>query len=635
MTLIHRSAISGKVFLQLRYNRKTMFHRSLIVIALLSASALCQSPKLDSVEISAAQPGDQVTTYGILPNGHIYFRNTTLRTIIAAAYDLDASRVAGGPAWLDSDRFSIEARTSAPSQTQRLAMLQALLAERFKLALHHEKHVRPVYILRVSKDGPKMKPKPASGRGLSDCYVRPVNGQIHLQCRRTAMPDLIEALYRYALYYIDRPIVDLTGLKGSYDLQLDWMGRFMYDAVIAAAATGQPKDPQAVSIFDALVPLGLSLEKQDQPFDSIVIEGAQHIAAGITARKPAMALTAEQISSIDRIVTEEMAREHIPGLAVGIYSRGEILLAKGYGVSNVELGVPVKPETVFDSGSVGKQFVAAAIMMLVEEGKISLDDSVVKYFPNAPASWKPILIKNLLSHTSGLADYATPELTRPSGPFFWRLDFSEDEFVEKLEALPIEFAVGDQWKYSNSNYVLLGFIIHQITGMRHAEFLAQRVFKPWYMISTRGISEKDIIPGRAAGYQWFGATLHNQDWASHTLSSTADGGLYFNVLDLAKWDEALYGTSLLKQSSLDRIWTIFPLNDGKPSPESYGFGWSIERVNGHKVVWHGGGTLGFTCVIERYIDDNLTIVILTNLANGQPGEFSRKIFGILNPALAH
>src|SRR5262249_10649153 len=163
-----------------------------------------------------------------------------------------------GPAWLDSDGFSIEARTSSAStQAERLSMLQAFIAERFKLALHHEKHVRPVYALRVSNDGPKMKP--ASGQGLSDCYVRPVNRQIHLQCRRTAIPDLIEALYRYAVNYIDLPVVDLTGLKGSYDLQVDWMGRFMYDNAMAAAAKGQPKDPQAVSIFDALSPLGLSL----------------------------------------------------------------------------------------------------------------------------------------------------------------------------------------------------------------------------------------------------------------------------------------------------------------------------------------------------------------------------------------
>ncbi len=111
------------------------------------------------------------------------------------------------------------------------------------------------------------------------------------------------------------------------------------------------------------------------------------------------------MSAIDHYVDAEMRREHVPGIAVGIYSRGQVLLAKGYGLANIELNVPVKAETMFQSGSVGKQFTAAAIMMLVEEGKIGLDDSIVKYFPNAPQSWQAIRVKNLLSHTSGLAEY--------------------------------------------------------------------------------------------------------------------------------------------------------------------------------------------------------------------------------------
>src|SRR5271169_3533045 len=138
------------------------------------------------------------------------------------------------------------------------------------------------------------------------------------------------------------------------------------------------------------------------------------------------ALTADQASTIDRFVTATLKNRRIPGVAVGVYSRGQVLLAKGYGMANVELSVPVKPETVFQSGSVGKQFVSAAIMMLVEEGKINLDDSVVKYFPGAPETWKPILIKNLLSHTSGLGEYESAERIGPKGPFYLRLDFTED-----------------------------------------------------------------------------------------------------------------------------------------------------------------------------------------------------------------
>ncbi len=331
-----------------------------------------------------------------------------------------------------------------------------------------------------------------------------------------------------------------------------------------------------------------------------------------------------------------MARQRIPGLAVGIYSRGTVLLAEGYGLSNVELNVAVKPETIFQSGSVGKQFVSAAIMMLVEEGKISLDDSVTKYFPDAPATWKPILIKNMLSHTSGLSEYESSDRTGPKGPFYLRLDFTEDELAAQIEKMPIEWAPGGKWAYRNTNYVLLGILIHKITGMHYAEFLGERIFKPLGMNATRLISESDIIPNRAAGYEIDGkGELKNQEWVSPTFDSTADGALYFNVLDMAKWDEALYGTKLLKQSSLDRIWTVYPLNDGKPNPAGYGFAWEIGEQDGHKRIEHGGAWQGFTCNISRFPDDGVSVVVLTNLDAGHanPGVIAHVVAGLVNPAL--
>jgi len=345
------------------------------------------------------------------------------------------------------------------------------------------------------------------------------------------------------------------------------------------------------------------------------------------------ALTSDQISAIDHFVATDMKNRQIPGIAVGIYSRGQILLAKGYGMSDVELSVPVKPETVFQSGSVGKQFVSAAIMMLVEEGKINLDESITKYFPNAPESWKPILVKNLLSHTSGLAEYESADRIGPQGPFYLRLDFTEDQLVEKVEALPIDFKVGERWDYRNTNYLLLGIIIHKVTGKFYADFLQERIFKPLGMTSTRLISEADIIPNRASGYELHHGELKNQEWVSPTFDSTADGALYFNVLDIAKWDGALYGTTLLKQSSLDRMWTVYPLNDGKPNSANYGFGWRMEPMNGHRTTEHGGAWQGFTCYILRYPDDNLSVAVLTNLASGGPRMVARVVAGLINPAL--
>jgi CubicO group peptidase (beta-lactamase class C family) len=344
-------------------------------------------------------------------------------------------------------------------------------------------------------------------------------------------------------------------------------------------------------------------------------------------------LTTEQVKAIDQFVTKSMQDRKIPGVQVGVYSRGQVLLAKGYGMSDVELSVPVKPETVFQSGSVGKQFVSAAIMMLVEEGKINLDDSITKYFPNAPATWKPILVKNLLSHTSGLAEYESPERIGPNGPFYLRLDFTEDQLVEKVEALPIDFQVGEKWDYRNTNYLLLGIMIHKVTGKPYADFLQERIFKPLGMTSTRLISEADIIPNRASGYELHHGELKNQEWVSPTFDSTADGALYFNVLDLAKWDAALYGTTLLKQSSLDRMWTVYPLNDGKPNPANYGFGWMIDNRNGHRSTEHGGAWQGFTCFILRYPDDNLSVAVLTNLQGGGPGAIAKVVAGLINPAL--
>ena len=354
-----------------------------------------------------------------------------------------------------------------------------------------------------------------------------------------------------------------------------------------------------------------------------------------TVPAPRAPLDSHQLQSIDFFITTEMARQKIPGLAVGIYSRGQTLLAKGYGQANVELSVSVKPETIFQSGSVGKQFVSAAIMMLVEERKLSLDDSITKYFSEAPAGWKPILIENLLSHTSGLSEYESEDRAGPKGPFYLRLDFTEDELVAKIEALPTEWAPGDNWAYRNTNYVLLGILIHKITGKPYYEFLDERIFKPLGMTSTRLISERDIISNRAAGYEIDNGQLKNQEWVSPTFNSTADGTLYFNILDLAKWDGGLYGTQLLKQSSLDRIWTVYPLNGGKPNPAGYGFGWSIGKQNGHKRIEHGGAWQGFTCDIARYPDDNLTVAVLTNLdaAHSNPGLIAQVTAGLADSPL--
>ena len=360
---------------------------------------------------------------------------------------------------------------------------------------------------------------------------------------------------------------------------------------------------------------------------------ASLVAASDGARGPE--LTSAQNESINRYVAAEMTRQRIPGVEVGIYRNGKVVLAKGYGAANVELQVPVRSVTVMQSGSVGKQFTATAIMMLVEQDKVGLDDSIAKYFPDAPESWRQIAVKNLLSHTSGLAEYSSDERTGPTGDFYLRLDFTEDELVKKIEKLPIEFKAGDKWDYRNTNYLLLGALIRRVTGQFYGDYLRQRIFAPLGMKSTRIISDRDIILNRAAGYEIEAGKLKNQAFVSPSFNSTADGALYFNVIDLEKWDRALYGTTLLTKASLEQMWTPFVLNNGRVNSAGYGLGWNIGEQNGHRVIHHSGAWQGFTCYIARYVNDGLTVVVLTNLdeLHSEPDNIAKVIAGLVNAEL--
>lgn len=375
--------------------------------------------------------------------------------------------------------------------------------------------------------------------------------------------------------------------------------------------------------------------RSDMPLSRNLLLAALLVAVAGSAQAKAVPLEPSKVAAIDRYVVAEMAREGIPGAEVGIYRNGHALLEKGYGRANLEWNAAATPTTLMQSGSVGKQFAATAVMMLVEQGKVNLDDSIARYFADAPASWKPIKVKNLLSHTSGLAEYETPARMKPGALFDMREDFTEDEMVKKIETLPIEFKPGDKWDYRNTNYALLGVLIHKVTGKYFGDYLHDTIFAPLGMVSTRTISESDIIPGRAAGYEMVGGQLKNQTWVSPSLNSTADGALYFNVVDLEKWDRALYGTALLSRKSLNTMWTPFVLNDGKPNGMGYGFGWDTDSVNGHRVMQHAGAWQGFTCNIDRYVDDKLTVVVLTNLDAGHssPMYMSKVVAGLVEPAL--
>jgi len=314
---------------------------------------------------------------------------------------------------------------------------------------------------------------------------------------------------------------------------------------------------------------------------------------------------------VDAFVAAEMREQRIPGVALAVQREGKLVKAQGYGLANVELNVAVKSETVFQTGSVGKQFTATAVMMLVEEGKVGLDDKLSKYLAGTPAAWKEVTVQNLLTHTSGIADYTDSEYTKAGGLINLRGDYTEAELYQKLVQLPLNFETGTKWKYSNTGYVLLGFLIHKVTGEFYGDFLQERIFRPLGMNATRIISEADIVPNRASGYALVKGEIKNQEWVSATLNTTADGALYTNVLDLGKWDAALYTEKLLKRRSFEQMWTPVKLKDGKTYP--YGFGWFLNAVNGHRLIEHDGAWQGFTMNISRYVDDGLTVIVMTNL----------------------
>ena len=326
---------------------------------------------------------------------------------------------------------------------------------------------------------------------------------------------------------------------------------------------------------------------------------------------------AAQSDGVAQYVNAEMARQHVPGVAVLVVRNGEIVRAQGFGLANVELQVPVKPETLFQSGSVGKQFTATAIMMLVEQGKIALDDSITKYFPEAPPAWKPVTIRHLLTHTGGFTDYPKD--------FDFRKDRSEAELLKIVAGIPLAFPPGTKWSYSNLGYLTLGVLIHRVTGTFYGDVLQARIFRPLGMTTTRIMSEADIIPNRASGYRLVKGELKNQEWVSPTLNTTADGSLYFSILDLAKWDAALYTEKLLKRSSLEQMWTVAKLNDGRPNSGDYGFGWDITSSHGHRLIEHGGSWQGFKTQISRYVNDKLTVVVLANLAEADPGKIAEHV----------
>lgn len=329
---------------------------------------------------------------------------------------------------------------------------------------------------------------------------------------------------------------------------------------------------------------------------------------------------------VDDYVKAQMRERHIPGASVAVVKNGRVIKTSGYGLANVELNAPVTKDTVFEIGSVTKQITAAAIMLLVEEGKINLDAQIGTYLSNAPEIWKKVTVRHLLTHTSGVKSYTAIgfgfELTKR---------MKRDDFIKAIGALPLEFEPGARYIYSNSGYNLLGFIIESVSGKSYWDFTQTRIFKPLGMNQTANRDPQFIVPNRADGYEWENGKLVGRDYDLTDVFSA--GAIVSTALDLAKWDAALRSETLLKKISLDQMWTPFVLSDGKPHP--YGFGFNVADFRGHQLISHGGQTAGFAANISRYINDNLTIIVLTNLGDqGLGGAIARGVAKIYLPDIS-
>lgn len=339
-------------------------------------------------------------------------------------------------------------------------------------------------------------------------------------------------------------------------------------------------------------------------------------------------LNSAQADEIDNYILSTQQRKHVPSFSIAVVQGGKVVKEKSYGMANVEQSSQANPNTVYQLASVTKQFTATAIMMLINEGKLSLDDKITNILPDLPTTWDGVTVRNLLNHTSGIKNFfGTRDLLISE-----RTDFTHSEIIDLIGKEPLEFNPGEKWKYSNTGYFLLGMIIEKVTDETYNEFLAERIFKPLGMTNTRVNDLQAIIPSRAQGYIWTGYELRNSEYVSPTQPFAA-GSLVSTISDLLKWDKALTTERLLRRSTLEKMWTPTPLSyDGT---ESYGFGWEIAKVNGHRLVSHGGSIRGFSTQISRYVDDHLTVIVLSNADNGDTRMLAENIAQHYIPALAN
>ena len=333
---------------------------------------------------------------------------------------------------------------------------------------------------------------------------------------------------------------------------------------------------------------------------------------------------ATAVAGIEVAVRESMDRTGTPGMAVAVVHGGDVLMSKGFGTANLETGSVVTPETMFQSGSVGKQFTAAGVMILVEDGRVDLGESIRVHLPEAPESWQPITLRHLLTHTSGIPDYT-------SASFDYATNYSENDLVRMASELTLEYPAGTRWNYSNTGYAMLGVMISRVTGVPYWEFLRERVFDPAGMPTIRINTATEIVPHRARGYTPGPKGLQNASHVAEQTNTTADGSMLFSLRDMIAWNEVVRSRAVLSPESWDQILSPMVLNSGNTHP--YGFAWFFDEVAGHPVLEHSGSWQGFVNQYTRFPDQDLSVIVLTNARTTASGPLAMRIGAMIDPAL--
>jgi CubicO group peptidase (beta-lactamase class C family) len=324
---------------------------------------------------------------------------------------------------------------------------------------------------------------------------------------------------------------------------------------------------------------------------------------------------------VDELISNRMKEYQVPGLSVAINHNGKLIYSQTYGLADLEHSSPVHRNSSFKIASLTKPITAIATMQLVERGEVELDRRISHYISNLPKAWEAITVRQAMSHTSGLADYfRAPDWSWKNS---WRIDLSHEEFIAMCSKSPPDFPPGEQMKYSNTGYYLLGMLIEAVAKTTYADYISKNIFDRAGMSNSRLDNAKAIVTNRVRGYHLENGKHANAEFTSDTWAYS-EGGVLTTAIDLAKLDSALHTETLLSRSTIQQLWTPAKLNDGTVGvigdngagkPNHYGLGWFLSEYKGYRLILAGGNKPGYTCTYFKFADSDLSIIVVSNLSN--------------------